>query len=485
MADKDKATGGSAKATEADRQRARLWFKKAADSREKQSLDYAIECYITGLGYWPEAVEEGHMPLRSVAIQRAQAGGKKPGMMDGLKKSMTVKDARQAMLNAEHLLSMDPTNGGYAEGVLRNAVRAGYLEVAKWVAPLVFESLRKDKKPNKGRFKTFRDLMVEAAGQADANTYPGMETWFLEQAVQSLEYLIARMPTDEELKNEQRDLAGKLTISRGKYEEAGDFRESLRDAEKQKLLHDSERVRQSEDTLEALIAAARREWEAAPDNPGRIMAYVNALRKDESKPHEDEAIRVLMQAYERSRTYAFKVQADDIRLQQLARVARALITQANESGSEEDRQQARLAALEHRQTTIDVYRERVAEYPTDLRLKYHLGRALFEAGEYDEAIPLLQAGQADPKHRNRCQYLIGRAFLEKNNPAQAAEVLRETLAGYELTDEFSKELMYWLGRAYEAAGDVDNAKNAYGRLLRIDYNYMNGDARKRLDGLNK
>ncbi|MCK4341659.1 MAG: hypothetical protein KAY37_08050 [Phycisphaerae bacterium] len=469
--------------TDTDKARARQWFKKAEDCRERREYDYAIECYITGLGYWTEAVEEGHMPLRSLAIQRQQAGGKKPGLMDSLKKSMIGREPKKGMLNAEHLLALDPANASYADGLVKNANKAGFLDTCKWVAPIVQETLRKDKKPNKGRFHTFRQTMIEAAEKAVARDDSALETWLLEQAVNSLDYLAARLSGDEEIRKELQDLAGRLTIARGKYEQAEDFHESLLDAEKQKRLHDSERMHQSEDSYEALVEAARREWEQAPEVPGLINAYVDVLLKPERKKEEDVAIDVLMKTFEKSNNYSFKLRADDVRLRQMRRQVGRLVARARKTKAAEDKQQARLAALEQRQLALEVFRERVEKYPTDLRLKYKLGTALFDAGEYDEAIPVLQVAQQDPRSRVRCQLQLGRAFFEKGSPGQAAEVLRESLEKYELTDELSKELLYWLGRSYEAAEKIAEAKDAYGKLLRQDYNYKDGDARQRLDAL--
>jgi len=470
--------------SEKDKSRARQWFAKAKDLRERRDYDYAIACYINGLNYWMEAVEEGHMPLWSLAIQRAQAGGKKPSMMEGLKKSMTGKDPQKCLLNAEHLLAKDPTNVSYLDGVLKNANRADLPETLKWIAPRVLDSMRKDKKPNVGRFKTFRQVLVEAGDRADGRGDPQFAAWCYGQAVNAIDYLVARNPTDMALKDEQRDLSGKLTIALGKYGDADSFRESLQDADKQKLLHDAERAQQSEQTLEALIAAERKEYEQDPTSAGKVNAYVDALLKPERRKDELEAIDVLMKAYGETSNYSFKQKADDVRLKQLARQTRRLREKAQRTGHEDDKQQFRLALMEERQTELDIYRERVQKYPTDLRMKYRLGRALFNAQQYDEAIPLLQEATSDPRSRVRCQLTIGRAFFEKGAFAQAADVLSEALESYDLAgDDLSKDMMYWVGRAYEAGGRLDEAKATYGRLLRQDYNYANGDVRKRHENL--
>lgn len=467
-----------------DKSRARQWFKKAKDLRERRDYDYAIESYLQGLDFWTDAVEEGHMPLWSLAIQRQQAGGKKPGTMERLKSSMTGKDAKKCLLNAEHLMAKDPTNAGYLEGVLKSASRADLPETLKWIAPKVFDSMRKDKKPNPSRFKTFRQVLVDAAERADTRGDPQYAAWCYEQAVNALDFLVVRNPGDMALRDEQRDLSGKLTIARGKYEDADSFRDSLVDADKQKLLHDSERAKQSDQTLEALIEAERKEYEANPTVAGKINAYVTALLKPERKREEQIAIEVLTKAYEQLSNYSFKERADDIRLRQLRRNVRRWQDRAEQTGSPDDRQQYRLVAMEEQQIRLDIFRERVRKYPTNLRLKFHLGSALFQSKEYEEAIPLLQEASADPRSRVRARLMIGRAFFESASFTQAAEVLNEALESYDVSgDNVSKEMLYWIGRANEAGGNVEEALATYGKLLRQDYNYAKGDARKRHDAL--
>lgn len=484
MAAKDKEPPTApAGASEGDKKKARAWFKKAEDCRERREYDYAIECYIQGLGLWPDAVEEGHMPLRAVSIQRQQTGGKKPGMFESMKTSVTGKDTTKAMLNAEQLLAKDPANASFVDALLKNANKAGYNEVVKWAAPLAFDSMKRDKKPDKGRFKNFRSVLVETSERASAQGDVPLSVWLLEQALNSLEYMLARMPGDEDLRIEQREMAGRLAIEKGKYETADDFRDSIRDADQQKHLHDAERLRQSDETYDSLLTAVRKAYEEEPVASHRINSYVDALLKREEKEYEDQAIAVLLKAAEDTRSYNYKQRADDIRLRQLSRQTRQLIEKARQSGSEEDKQQARLARAEQAQAEMEIYQERVAKYPTDLRLKFKLGVTFFNAGRYDDAIPVLQVAQNEPRSRTRSQMLIGRAFLEKGSPAQAVEVLKDLLDGAELTDDVLKEATYWLGRALEADGRGEDAKAAYGKLLRQDYNYAGGDARRRMEAL--
>lgn len=472
------------KFSDADKARARQWFKKAADSRQKLEHDFAIEGYIQGLEFWPCAVDDGLMPLRSLSMQRAQAGGKKAGMMDSLKRTTTGKDPKQNYLNALWLFAKDPGEASYAEAAVRNAAKAGFFESVIFLAPLAFELLKKDKKPNLAKFKTLRDALVEASDWADAAGLPQFPTPLLEIAVSSLDFLRARVPTDDAIRNELRDTSSRLTIVRGKYAGEGDFRDSIRDAEQQKLLHDSDRAQQGDNTADALVAAARRELAQYPNLPAKVNALADALLRRERREEEAEAIELLLQAYRDTKNYSFKMRADDAHLRILSRETRALVEKARASGAEEDKLHARLAATEQLETELDVWRERCENYPTDLRLRAKLGATLFRAKRYDEAIPVLQQAQNDPKSRYRAALLMARCFFEQDSPTQAREVIREVIDTYDVPgDETHKEMTYWLARAYEAEDNKPEAIVNYGKLLRADYGYMDGDAKRRHDAL--
>ncbi|MFN0138300.1 MAG: hypothetical protein ACKVS9_19525, partial [Phycisphaerae bacterium] len=471
-------------ATEADKTRARQWFKKATQLRDQRNYDYAIESMITGLGFWPDAVDEGHMPLHSIAIQRAQAGGKKPGVFDRMKLGTGGKDAKQAMFNAEMLLAKDPQNPDHLDAMLKNAAKCGFIETVKWISPRVFESMRRDKKPNMARFKSYKTILMELGERAEAESTGPIAAWCYEAAVQSVDYLVGLNPTDMAMRDEQRELSGKLTIVKGKYGSADSFRESLQDAERQKQLYDSERMKQSENSLEGVVDTAKKDYQANPTVIGKVLAYADALLKSEKKIDEDAAIAMLIENYEKTSNYQFKLRADEILLRQLSRDTRRAVEKARQTKADEDRELARQTARAEYETEVDIYRERVSKYPTDLRMKFKLGQGMFRLGLYDDAIPQLQMAQNDPRSRSVCMLLIGQAFYHKQLPQESIEILREATESHDPPgDDTWKKLVYWSARSFEAADRVEEALATYGKLLRVDYNYLDGEARQRSEAL--
>ena len=455
--------------------RARECFKKGQGLVAKKNYDYAIEWYINGLEQWPEAVEEGHKPCRAAALFR---GPKKVSFMNTMKYKTTGKDAKKAMLNAETLLSKDPRNVSYMEAVFKNAARAGFEATVMWIGEIFAEAAAREEKPNPARFVVMREI-YEALGDRNAEANLLLAIDALERAVGALSRLHALKPTSLDISTDLRDVAGKLTILKGRYSSADSFKESMQDREAQRDLHDKERVVQSEDRMEELIDRARARYEADPEDRTAITEYVDLLCRREQDVEETKAIGVLVKAYRQTDEYRFRMRADDIRMKQLGRKARAIL----EAG---DADAAKHHLKQQLRFELAVFKDRVRQYPTDLRIRYHYGKRLFKARRYDDAIPVLQEARNEPKTRYQCILYIGRCFFEKEFFAQAAEVFREAIDSYETPDDdLGKQLHYWLGRSLEADDRTEDALKIYGQLIQWDYNYGKGDVRKRLEGLKK
>lgn len=458
--------------TEQSKKVAEKFFERAKTVAETRNFDYATELYRQGLEKDPEAVEQGHNALREIALRRMVMGGKKPGLLETMKLKTGQKDPLAAMFSAEYLLARDPMNITFAEGIVRHADRAELPETIGWALQVYLELAKQEKKLNVKRLISIRQYYEKLGDYHEQNGQPDIAVEYLGKGLGALELAIQSGQTKNlDLVSDQRNLAGKLTILRGKYTEAGDFRDSIRDADAQKALQDQGRAVKGEELLEEMIAKARAELEANPEVQGKITALVDLLLQRERDEDQAEAIDILERSHEQANQYSFKMRADDIRIRQRQHKVAKLQGQAKAKATEE------LADIE-----LEIYKDRTEHYPTDLRLKFEYGRRLYAAKQFDEAIPVFQEAVADPRHGVRARYYIGTCFYQKGWHSQAISIINQALDAYEMQgDQLSKEMYYVLARAQEDADQIDDALQTYGKLVEWDFNYR--DVRGRLDRL--
>jgi tetratricopeptide (TPR) repeat protein len=453
-----------------DIRKAREWFSRGQDMAGKKNYDYAVECYLQGLGFWPDAVEEGHKPCHAAALFR---GPRKVGFTDSMKVK-SARDPKTAMLLAEAMLCKMARDVNYMEAVFRHAAKARFEATVLWIGEMLNDAAMREEKTNIARFELLTDI-YEQLGDANTDSDPKLAITFLDRAVESLSKMRALKPQEMSLSMHLRDVAGKLTILKGKYSSANSFQDSIKDTEAQKEIHDHDRLVQSDERLDGLIANARAACEAEPGDRKSIMDLVELLCRREGEREEKEAISILVRAFKESNEYSFRMRAEDIRIRQLNRKRRELESAGDKAAIEKHKK-------EQLKFELDVFKSRIRHYPTDMRLRYRYGELLFKAGLYDEAIPTLQEARNDPKYRHQCSLYIGRCFYKKTYHSQAADVFKEAIANYEIPDDATgKELHYWLGRTYEADGQIPDALKTYGQLIQWDYNYR--DVRKRIDEL--
>ena len=60
------------------REQARVFFERARQAAQGGDFDGAIDAYLEGLRRAPDAVQEGHVELRVVALRRQRGNGVKP-----------------------------------------------------------------------------------------------------------------------------------------------------------------------------------------------------------------------------------------------------------------------------------------------------------------------------------------------------------------------------------------------------------------------
>jgi len=461
--------------TPEDKAKAAKWFSRARELGDKRQFDYALEYYVNGMEFWPDAVEEACKPLHGCAVGRRQAGGKKPGLKDTMKRSLTDKNPKQAFLNALWLFGHDPDSLAYMEALARNASRLRAEDAAKWAGSVFHRALDSAPKSSAKQFQMLTHLFEELGDRAAARGESEFGVGCYQTGVEVLNLWRRRFPKDQAAENTVKDLSTKLTILKGKYSDGGSYRDSIDGLEEQADLHDQQRSVQSDDRLDDLIAKADAEHQKNPGNPIPIKQLVDLLCRRERKDEESRAIGLLVAEYKRGGEYRWKHLADEVRMKQLGREVR----EADKAGDAAGLKEKQIAQLRFELT---VFKERVDKYPTDTRSRFEYAVRKFRAGHFDEAIPLFQSARNDPKNRAACGMYLGRCFFRKGYYSEAIAAFEEAIKDYEITDDaLAKTMLYWLGRSQEAAGEQDGAKKTYGNILQLDYNYK--DVRARLDDL--
>ncbi len=453
---------------DSDLEAAKAFFEKAWKAAQTKNYDYAIEMYLDGLRRAPDALEEGHLPLVELGLQRRGAGGKKPTMVERVKR-LRGKTPLDRMLSAEYLFAKDPDHLPYAEAMLKAAVEGGYTKVAHWIANLVFQTNNALEKPS---FQTY--IMLKDAYIA-LNQY--------DKAVAACQRALRMKPDDKELTDEFKNLSAELTMAKGKYAVDGDFRQSIRDRETQAKLYSQDRVVKTQDYRITAVEDARKAYAQDPDVPKHVFDLAEALADMQQDEPENEAIQLLEDAYRGHKDFRYKDRAGVLRIKQIKRKLRAAKRQLETRPTDAQAKKA-VEELSNALGNIELehYRLCMENYPTDLAAKYEYGLRLMRNGQYNDAIPLFQEAQKDPRRRIQAMDKVGYCFFMKGWYSDAVDIFSRAIESYEIKDDgTAKELRYNLARAYEEQDDREKALDVYRRIAQLDFGYR--DVSDRVDRL--
>lgn len=451
---------------EEDRRKAKAFFDRAAAVAGTGNFDYAIELFLNGLALDPDSVE-AHQALRDVSLKRKASGGKTLGMFERMKFMRPSRDDKQNLLNAEKLLAYDPGNTDYMQQVLQSAHRGGFYDTVLWMGPIFLKANAESAKPDFHKFIVLKDV------------YRALKQWKL--ATDACHYAASMRPDDMDLQAELKNLGAQQTMEAGRYGESGSFRESVVDAEGQQRLLEQDKGVLSEDILQRNIREAQAEYDADPNEPGKLMRLVEALVKTEQMEYENRAIELLESWFKKTGQFRFRGTAGQIKMKQLARMERSMRAEVARNPADEDLKRSYLQFVQEKaEEELKEYQLASEAYPTDLGLKYNIALRLFELRRYDEAIPRFQEALSDPKVRTDATVYLGRAFLEAGFFDEAVDTLKSAIESYQLRgDQRSKDMHYWFGRALEAAGDVTQALKNYSQVAQWDFNYKDVQTRIR------
>ncbi|MGD0552994.1 MAG: tetratricopeptide repeat protein [Sedimentisphaerales bacterium] len=450
--------------------KAKQFFDKADEAAANLNFDYAIGLYLDGLRCNPDALQDGHLQLRELALRRQVKGGKKPSIMEKMKYSRG-KTPLEQLLNAEYLMAMDPEHLPYIEAMLKAAVAGGYNQTAKWIADLLFAANNASQSPSAHAYLLLKD------------SYAAIGLW--DRSLAACQYAAKLRPDDGEIADEAKRLSAELTVSRGKYDQAGDFRKSIKNREEQEVFQSQQGVVKSKDYRVLAVETARKTYEQNPESAHSIFGLAGVLADMRTDQAEEEAIKLLEDAYKKRQDFSFKERAGLIRIGQVKRKIREA-DEAIDANPEDSIAKSKHAGLiaQLNKAEMEHYGLCVKNYPTDLKAKYEYGLRLVHNKRYDEAIPMLQEAQKDLRHKIAAMSKIGLCFFMKGWYADAEDIFTRAIESYEIKDDdIAKELRYNLARSFEEQGKKTEALDIYRKIAQIDFGFK--DVSQRVDRLRK
>lgn len=425
-------------------EKAKRFFEHARTMHNASNYEYALQLWLNGL-----RLDPGNMPalegfFGSCAAFLNDEAGKKGVGKDTLKAFSGKGDVERLLLSLLEW-GTKPLEVPSAVRAAELAAKLGLTETTYWLGERAIKLAQMDKKPRKDLFIKLLEAF-KAIGAFDLAVQAG-------EAARKLD------PSDGPLAAAIRNMAAQATMTRGGYDQtgqAGGFRANVRDAEKQKLLEDQDRIVKTAESTERVLAAAKEDYERRPQDQGAIDKYARELVSRGRPEDEEKALAVLAKAFEETHQIRWRLNAGEIRLKQARRKVVALRQAAEASPADaEAATAAREAALGYVRQEVEHLKLRAEAYPTDLSVKFELGRRHFQLEEYETAINFFQDAQAEPKNKVASLNMLGQSFLKIGYVDEAMVTFRQALDTKDVLPEQQMELRYFLMTSLQAKAEND------------------------------
>ncbi len=458
-----------------------LWLK-ATSAIELRNYGYAISLIQAVLKESPGFLT-GRQWLRRAEVATVKSN---KGFLKGLSGSsiqamksqgLVKKDPQAAMVAAEEILEKDPHNM-QGNSLLRDAAAAaGMIELVGFALETMVEANPKDTK-----------VMHELARHYSASEQP-------EKAIDVYNRINSINPADIEAIKGGKDAAARASMRTGGWDQIGkdgtSYRDVLKNKEESELLEKQSRIVKSEDMIDSLLAE---QYKLYNENPENLDVVRKIATLSEQKDDLESAIQYFQWAVELTKNSdpGLIRKVNDLTMKNLDRQIGSredwlrdhAVSQNGEAPDDETRET--VARLENEleefrrqkaEMLVQTARSRVERNPTDLTFRYELGEQLVKAKKYTEAQAELQKAQNSPNLGFKAKYLLGQCFEAKNILNLAVKQYEDVRVKLPNMDATKKEVVYRLGRVYEASGDKEKYLACMTEIYEVDSAFQDVAAR--------
>jgi tetratricopeptide (TPR) repeat protein len=443
--DEESAAAESAPEIAFSPKKAKAFFDRARSVHDSESYEYAMQLWLNGLRQDPSNMDGLNGFLRSAEVYAVE--NPKKGVSKETKSAISAKGTLGKYINALLDFGLKRMDTNIA---IKAAVAAGKLhltEPTKMIGEHALTLAQNDPKQKKDMFVKLLDAFD------DGNVY--------QLAAIAGEMACRLDQSDGALEVRVRNMLAAQTMSSGGYDsdEEGGFRKNIRDADKQAQLEQHDSIAKSGSVKEQVIEKTAADYESRPDDLAALNAYAKALLDRGKNADELKAMSLYGKAYKASGQFRFRQLAGEVQMRRASRMLTKLtkMIQADHSNAE---LKAKLEEGTEKFNKLQMTELslQVENYPTDLPLKYRLGKLYFSTGQYNEAIEQFQLAQNEPKLKRDVLNLMGQSFIKLGGWEDAAiQTFRQALNNK--MDDDSKlgmELRYALMDALTSKAEKDS-----------------------------
>jgi tetratricopeptide (TPR) repeat protein len=441
------ATAGAGSGAGFDPDKAKRFFEHARTMHDSTQYEYAMSLWLQGLRLDPHNTAATESFLRSGQEFVNSPAGKKGVSKDTMRLFSERSDVNRYLMSLLEW-SVRLTDPVAAVRAAEAGAKLSLAEPAYRIGEMAQNAVLREKKPRK-------DLLVKLM-----EVFSNIGAF--EKAVEAGEAAKIIDPTDGALAAMVRNLSAQQTMSRGGYDQtgqAGGFKANIRDLDKQRKMDEGDRISRTEEATDRLVREAGADYKQNPEDINALRIYAQRLKERGRPEDEEEAFKLLDKAFARTKQFMFRKMAGEIRirraLRQLSQRKEAAAANPQDAAAAEAyaNAKAKFLAME-----IEEFQAQLEAYPTDLTIKFELGKRLFDSGKFEDAIPLFQESQNDVKNKVASMAYLAKAFLSIGFLDGAVQTYRQALEGYKTPDdETGMDLRYGLVAALKAHAESERS----------------------------
>jgi len=284
----------------------------------------------------------------------------------------------------------------------------------------------------------------------------------LSEAIDTLKIALASDPDNREIDKLLRDVLATSSLKKG-FDTAKSFRDVIKDKDEAERLETRGHLIKSEADLQIELSRLQDEFNRDSKNP-KLAKNVGDFYFDRKKDYTNA-----MKWY----NVASKLNPSDSSLKDKSDncIIRKIEQQIEDAQLRNDKECLNKLKKDKLSFEIQSYERRIQDHPTDMTIRFELGKRFYSAGQPDKAIAEFQQSVRDPRVKIDSHIYLGLCFMSKKIYDVAISQFSKVLGDVSPQGEKGLFIRYHIAHCYVGLDDYAKAVEEAKKIIEVDINY--------------